>query len=213
MFSLVVAADRNLGIGREGKLPWPRLKGDMAFFRELTTCPDPVAVHARYRLDVGHRDKRRFTWEGLTSRLGGDPALPEPGPEALNAVLMGRKTWESLPAAYRPLPGRRNGILSRSLTPGPHPQADGVWADLDAALDDLGRDPAVKQVFVAGGGEIFTQALGHKDCARIYITAIDAEFPCDTRFPEVGAAFREVACSPWLEESGIPYRFRLLERG
>ena len=54
-FSLVVAADRKLGIGRGGSIPW-KLKGDMKFFREITTCPDPEAVHARYRLESGLRD-------------------------------------------------------------------------------------------------------------------------------------------------------------
>lgn len=210
-FAVVVAADRKRGIGKDGALPW-KLKGDMRWFRELTTCPETSGVLARYRLDVGLRDKRVHTWDSLTARIGGMPPLPDWSPGARNAVLMGRKTWDSLPPRFRPLPGRLNGVLSRHLHPGVFHGSHHVWPGLQAALDALSADPTVKQVFVAGGGEIFAEALRRPDCSRVFLTDIEAEYPCDAFLDGLAEGFRETAASPVLEEDGVRYRFRLLER-
>lgn len=209
-FSVVVAADRRRGIGKDGALPW-KLKGDMRWFRELTTCPETAEVLARYRLDQGLREKREHTWETLTARIGGAAPLTDWSPGARNAVLMGRKTWDSLPPRFRPLPGRLNGVLSRRLHPGVFHGSHHVWPSLPAALDELSGDPTVKRVFVAGGGEIFAEALARPDCDRVYLTDIDAEFPCDTFLADLGG-FRETASSPVIEEDGMKYRFRILDR-
>lgn len=210
-FAVVVAADRKRGIGKDGALPW-KLKGDMRWFRELTTCPDTAEVLARYRLDVGLRDKRVHSWESIIARIGGAPPLPDWNPAARNAVLMGRKTWDSLPPRFRPLPGRLNGVLSRQLHPGVFHGSHQVWPSLPAALDALSADPTIKQVFVAGGGEIFAEALLRPDCDRVFLTDIDAEYPCDTFLAGFDGRFRDMATSPWIEEDGVKYRFRVLER-
>jgi dihydrofolate reductase len=210
-FSLIVAADKLRGIGLHGALPW-KLKGDMRWFKELTTCPDPDEVLARYLMNIGLRDKRTHTWESLTARIGGARPLPEWGPGARNAVLMGRKTWDSLPPRFRPLAGRLNGVLSRSLSPGVFQGSHHIWPSLQAALDELGKDPTVKNIYVAGGGEIYVQALAHADCARVFLTDVDATFACDTFLPELGLEFREIAASPALAENGMLYRFRLFEK-
>src|SRR6185295_9186459 len=102
-FSIVVAAERNLGIGFKGRLPW-KLPGDMRFFRELTSCPERMQVERRYGLSG--------------SGAGTDGVLSMPAPDRRNAVLMGRNTWESLPPNFKPLPNRLNGVLSRSGTVG-----------------------------------------------------------------------------------------------
>lgn len=210
-FSAVVAADRKRGIGVGGTLPW-KLKGDMRWFRELTTCPNAAEVLSRYRMDVGLREKHPHTWESLTARIGGAKPLTDWSPAARNAVLMGRKTWDSLPPRFRPLPGRLNGVLSRTLGPGVFHGSHHVWPSLQSALDELSADPTLAQVFVAGGGEIFAEALRHPACARVFLTDIDAEYPCDT-FLDGLSGFRETAASPWIEEDGVRYVFRLLERG
>lgn len=189
-FSLVVAMDRARGIGHKDDLPWPRIAGDMKFFKTLTTHPERAVAEARH---------------GLAPR---SPSAPASGDDC-NAVLMGRKTWESLPKAFRPLPGRLNGVLSRSgLDLG---DAAEVWDSLDAALSDLEDTEEVREVFVIGGGQIFAEAVKHPDCARLYVTEIDAEFECDTFFPEA-RGFKRVATSPWTEENGIRYRFTRWDR-
>lgn len=210
ILNLVVAADRNLGIGKAGGIPW-KLKGDMKFFRELTTCPDMDAVIARYRLDTGHRDKRSIPWDRFPVDLGPSAKLPEADAGARNAVIMGRRTWDSLPAAYQPLPGRLNGVLSRSAFPG-FQGARRVWTSLDEALVELMADGSIRNLYVVGGGEIYAQALARPECRRIFLTSLDAEFPCDTFFPDPGPGFRETASSPVVEENGLEYRFRILSR-
>lgn len=210
-FSVVVAADRDRGIGKDGTLPW-KLKGDMRWFRELTTCPDTGEVLSRYRLDRALREKGAHSWDSLTARIGGARPLPDWSPAARNAVLMGRKTWESLPPRFRPLPGRLNGVLSRHLPAGVFHGSHHVWPSLQAALDALAADPTVRHVFVAGGGEIFAEALARPDCARVFLTDIEARFPCDTFLKGLESGYRETMASPWLEEDGARYRFRVLER-
>ena len=114
--------------------------------------------------------------------IGKDGDLPWRLPEDLkwfkkittgHSVLMGRKTWESL---GRPLPNRRNLVLSRSMKP-----SDGmeVIRSIDA-LDDL----ALKSdLFVIGGGEIYRQLL--TDCSELYLTTVLREIPDgDVFFPE-----------------------------
>jgi dihydrofolate reductase len=102
-------------------------------------------------------------------------------------VIMGRKTWDSLPARYRPLPGRRNIVVTRQ--PG--------WAAEGAvrahSLDDaLAQAGAAARVFVVGGAELYAAAMPRAD--ELHLTEIDAEFAGDTRFPEwPRERFREVA--------------------
>lgn len=91
-------------------------------------------------------------------------------------VLMGRRTWDSLPARFRPLPGRRNLVLSRN----PAWQAEGAEAvpSLGAALARLAEAP---RVCVIGGAELYAQALPLADA--LVLTEIDADLEGDVFFP------------------------------
>jgi len=209
-FSLVVATEQQGGIGKNGALPWS-LKGDMRWFKELTTCPDRLAVHARYHLDRAIIEKQTLTPEKLVAQLPKESVLPMPAPEARNAVLMGRRTWEGLPEKFRPLPGRINGVLSR--TPGMN--SDGtfhLWPNLEAALADLDKDETVREIFVIGGGQLYASALLHPGCVRVYRTYIEADYDCDTFFAVMPKAFVETSTSPFIEEAGVKYRIALLEK-
>jgi dihydrofolate reductase len=119
-------------------------------------------------------------------------------------VVMGRRTWESLPARFRPLPGRRNLVLSRD----PAFRADGaeVFADLDSALDACDGD-----CFVIGGGTVYEQALGRAD--RVYATYVDADVEGDTFFPELAESdWRVTEESATIAENGHELTFRVLDR-
>ena len=91
-------------------------------------------------------------------------------------VVMGRKTWDSLPERFRPLPGRRNVVVSRQRGL----QLDGAEtvASLDAALALLHAEPCA---FVIGGGELYAEALPLAD--TLELTEIDAALDGDTFFP------------------------------
>ena len=93
-------------------------------------------------------------------------------------VIMGRKTWESLPR--KPLPGRRNLVISRNVTY--HAEGADVMPSLEAALAATAGEA---EVCVIGGAEIFKAALplAHK----IYLTRVLAEVAGDTIMPELSA--------------------------
>lgn len=123
-YQVVVAATRDMGIGKDGKLPW-RLPGEIKFFKEITS---------------------------MTS---------DPGKK--NAVIMGRKTWESVPLENRPLPGRLNVVLTRS---GSFDIATAenvvICGSMSSALELLAASPyclSIEKVFVIGGGQILRYIL------------------------------------------------------
>ncbi len=91
-------------------------------------------------------------------------------------VIMGRRTWESLPARVRPLPGRRNIVVSRDAgyaAPGAE-----VVTSLDAALT-LVQDMSL--AFLLGGAQLYALALPRAD--RLLLTEIDCDFDGDVHFP------------------------------
>ncbi len=128
--------------------------------------------------------------------IGRDNSLPWHLPEDMkhfrrvtagHAVLMGRKTWESLPERFRPLPGRRNVVLSRQAgwqAPGAE-----TAASLPAALQVLsGAD----RVFVIGGAELYAVALPMAD--GLILTEVQQAYEGDARFPSLeGTPFVAVA--------------------
>lgn len=92
-------------------------------------------------------------------------------------VIMGRATWDSLPDRFRPLPGRRNLVLTRQ----PGWQAPG--AEIAASLDEaLARVADAPRVFVIGGAQVYAQALPRAD--ELVLTEIEHDFDGDTRFPD-----------------------------
>ncbi|MBL8790938.1 MAG: dihydrofolate reductase [Rhizobiales bacterium] len=102
-------------------------------------------------------------------------------------VIMGRKTWESLPK--KPLPGRTNIIVTRQAAF----EAAGalVAADVDAALA-LAALEQPEEICVIGGGEIYRQTLPH--ARRIHLTEVDMDVEGDTRFPSLSPSeWREVS--------------------
>ena len=119
--------------------------------------------------DDGRRPGRpasiRMMWAQTSDGVIGDgDSMPWHIPEDLAhfkattmgaPVIMGRRTWDSLPAKFRPLPGRRNVVLSRSLTPEDVPGAE-LAHSLDAALDMLGNVPVA---WIIGGGRVYREAL------------------------------------------------------
>ena len=96
-------------------------------------------------------------------------------------VIMGRKTWESLPPRFRPLPGRRNIVISRQrdyAAPGAE-----LADSLDSALD---LAASAETAFVIGGEQIYRQAMAVAD--RLEITEVDLQPDGDAWFPEIPAA-------------------------
>ncbi|WP_284187869.1 dihydrofolate reductase [Zoogloea oryzae] len=121
-------------------------------------------------------------------------------------VIMGRKTWESLPDAFRPLPGRVNIVVSRNAA---YPAVGAtVVGSLPDALTAAGNADIV---FVMGGAELYRQALPIAD--RLYLTEIDADFAGDAFFPELAKDdWREAQRNPQVAASGLKFAFVTYER-
>jgi dihydrofolate reductase len=123
-------------------------------------------------------------------------------------VIMGRKTWDSLPAKFRPLPGRRNIVVTRQTRWADSDAARGaeVVFSLEAALAAVAQAEAPR-VFVMGGGELYAQALPH--AAVLELTEIDADLDGDVRFPDWPRdAFEAVARAPHPGFAFVTYRRR-----
>lgn len=154
--------------------------------------------------------------QSANGAIGADGGLPWRVPEDMKrfrdltmggTVVMGRATWESLPARFRPLPGRRNVVVTRDST------YDAPGAEVVTSLDEAMTID--DDIWVGGGGQIYVAALGRAD--RICLTEIDADIDGDTFAPEIGADWIEVNRDPssgWHQSTtGFRYRWRELRRG
>jgi dihydrofolate reductase len=121
------------------------------------------------------------------------------------AVVMGRITWESIPEKFRPLPGRRNVVVSR--------QADyiatgaAVVTSLQAALAFF---PSDEVVWLIGGAQLYAQALPL--AAQLVVTEIDADFEGDAFAPLLGPDWHETQRSQHMSAQGLAYSLVTLER-
>ncbi len=122
-------------------------------------------------------------------------------------VIMGRKTWESLPDRARPLPGRANFVVTRNASydaPGAT-----VCTSLQAAIllakDAEGSD----EVFVIGGGELYAEVLPAADI--LYLTLVDDDTEGDVHFPPY-PEFTNVFENTTHESGGYRYRYLTLTR-
>jgi dihydrofolate reductase len=119
-------------------------------------------------------------------------------------VIMGRKTWDSIPPKFQPLPGRTNIVLTRQSDW----QANGAQRsnDLRESLlfcEQLASKP--QTVWVIGGAQIYAQALplAHK----VVVTEIDAAFEGDAFAPELGKEWREIQRESHVSSSALAYSF------
>jgi dihydrofolate reductase len=128
--------------------------------------------------------------------IGRDGGIPWHLPEDLaqfkalttgHTVVMGRRTWDSIPDRFRPLPGRRNVVVTRNA----NWAAEGAEraATLEEALNRVARD---ERVFVIGGAQVYEAALPHAD--ELVLTELDLAVDGDTYFPTwERAAWEEVS--------------------
>jgi dihydrofolate reductase len=166
-------------------------------------------VTAIARSPRGHRSVQLIWAQARDRCLGVDGTLPWHLPEDLrlfrtltlgSTVVMGRRTWESLPPRARPLPGRANIVLSRTGLVAPVPGVR-IAASIEEVLA-TGRD-----CWVIGGASVYAAFLPHASSA--VVTEIDASFPADTWAPALDDGWRPGSRAPahgWSTSStGIRY--------
>ncbi|UXI16259.1 serine/threonine-protein kinase ULK3 [Sarcoptes scabiei] len=198
--ALVAACCRSNGIGKDGDLPW-RLKSEMEFFTRITSkILNP---------EIGS---------------GGDEQLKR------NAVIMGIKTYMSIPPKFRPLKDRINVVLSRKISEAPAGVSH-LFRSMDEAIETLSKMREIDQLYVIGGSEVYAEAIKRSDCDLIFLTKIDADFDCDRFFPEIDRNVYEDITSDELSskykdliknqyqipegtqtEKGISFRYHLYKR-
>lgn len=135
-------------------------------------------------------------------------------PETQHAVVMGRLTWESLPASFRPLPHRHNIVVSRQLDYSV-PEDVTLVHDLsllEASITNVSEKQAIEDVFIIGGAQLYTWAIQQEMCETLYITRVHASFTCDAFFPAFEHLYERVACSDLHEEKGLSFTFETFRR-
>ncbi len=182
------------------------MSDERAAFELVAAADERLGIGKRGRLPWRLPREMRYFRE-LTSRA--DEGAP-PGTE--NAVIMGRRTWESIPEPYRPLVGRANVVVTTQPS---YPLPEGVEraSELDEALR-LGRTRAPGgRVFVIGGAKLYEEAIAHPACAGIYLTRLMADFDCDAFFPTIDEREFELAeVIDDASERGVRYRIERWRR-
>jgi len=146
--------------------------------------------------------------------IGKDNQMPWHLPEDLahfkrvtlgQPVIMGRKTWDSLPAKFRPLPGRLNIVVTRQSDW----QAEGALraGSIEKGMDLCGDAP---DAWIMGGAEIYRQAEPLASTA--VVTEIEADFEGDAWAPELGAAWSEVLRESHVGAQGLAFSFVTYQR-
>ena len=122
-------------------------------------------------------------------------------------VIMGRRTWESLPEKFRPLPGRNNIVVSHN----PGYVASGAQLATSLAQAAVLADSKENEAFVIGGADLYRQALPIAE--KLYLTEITAEFAGDVFFPSFSPSeWQEVSRSPLFKHEGLEYTFAVYRR-
>jgi dihydrofolate reductase len=145
--------------------------------------------------------------------IGRDGSMPWHLPEDLAhfkrvtagcPVIMGRKTWDSLPPRFRPLPGRSNIVVTRQADW----QADGAERahSLPDALRLAGaRQPQPAEVWVIGGAELYR--LAEPVATRAVITELALDVEGDAHAPELGPEWVETSREANVSAGGLAYAF------
>ena len=160
-FDIIVAVDRNNGIGSKNSMPW-KLKGDLKYFYNITSKTSDINKQ--------------------------------------NAIIMGRKTFESLPV--KPLPKRVNIVLSTNLKLElPQHVVQAISFD-----DALVKADACENILVIGGGILYEMAIKHPEARYLYLTRIDHKFDCDAFFVTLPPNIVEESVSELFKENELTYQ-------
>ncbi|CAB3990105.1 dihydrofolate reductase-like [Paramuricea clavata] len=135
-----------------------------------------------------------------------------------NAVIMGRKTWESIPAKYLPLSGRLNVILSRTMSDAPENVL--LCTDLQKALEVLSNPPydqSIEHVYITGGYGVYKEAMSMPNLHRIYLTEVHMDVECDAFYPEFDKEDFNIVSDPNVpsemqEEKGVKFQYFVYEK-
>jgi dihydrofolate reductase/thymidylate synthase len=174
--AIVAASSATRGIGLKGELPWNNLSNDMKYFAKIT---------------IGNYPPNNNSSSSTTTTTTAAAAK-----QKMNAVVMGRKTWNSIPTKYRPLKGRHNVVLTRdpkqfkeTLTTTVQDNDNVLVANgLQDAWRQLAmlKDDELGEIFIIGGSELYERSIKEKYVHTILLTSVETppEMEFDTFFPD-----------------------------
>ncbi len=120
-------------------------------------------------------------------------------------VIHGRTSFEALPAKFRPLPGRRNIVLTT------RPGYDACGAEVVGSLAEALELVAGQDAWICGGGQVYADAMAYAD--RLVVTDLDLRVDGDAHAPQIGPEWELVARGPWhVSKTGTRYRISEYER-
>jgi dihydrofolate reductase len=119
-----------------------------------------------------------------------------------DTVVMGRRTWDSLPERFRPLPGRTNVVVTRQ------PEWEAPGALTVHSLEHALTASPTETTWVIGGAELYAQAMQNAD--RLEVTEIDLVVDGDTFAPAIGGGWSPVLDDPEWQTSSTGLRYRFL---
>jgi len=129
-----------------------------------------------------------------------------------NAVIMWRKTWNSIPEKYRPLPKRINCILSRTYN------FEDTYGDIrkfssfESALKNLSLDNNIDKIFIIGWWILYNKVLKDKNLEYIYNTKVFWDFDCDIFVDSIPENFKIKEESEIKEDNDIKFIFQVYKR-
>lgn len=134
----------------------------------------------------------------------------------LNAVIMWRKTWESIPSKKRPLDERINCIISKKL------HSENIHSDIndfvlhfnsfDHALEELESKENVENIYIIWWSSVYDIALKHPKLDRVYLTEVDWEFWCDRFVDFERTNLTLESYTDWQEENWLKFRFMVYRK-
>ena len=162
------------------------------------------------------RPRIGLIWAQARNRvIGKDGVMPWHLPEDLahfkrttlsHPVIMGRRTWDSIPPRFRPLPGRTNIVVTRQTDW--HESGSQTAPSLREALQQCEN---AEKVWVIGGAQIYAQALPLAD--ELVVTEINADFDGDAFAPAIGPEWHEIARERIVAANGLPLAFVTWRKG
>lgn len=203
--NLIVAACENMGIGKQGDLPW-RLKWVNQFL--------PIwSFSLSILLSTNSNFRNELKYFSSQTKKVNDPSMK-------NAVIMGRKTYFGIPESKRPLPLRFNVVLTSEPEKYEFPADVIIAKSMDEALakiNEPGIEEQIENVWIVGGHSVYKEAMESTLCHRVYFTKVMATFDCDAFFPTLSDSFKLVENDPDIpseiqEEDGIKYQYQIFEK-
>jgi|SRR5581483_3608208 len=125
-------------------------------------------------------------------------------------VIMGRKTWDSIPSKYRPLPNRANIVVTRDQ----NAEINGalVVHSLEEALEKAKESDGASEICIVGGGQIFKEAIEKDLVDVLHLTIVKGDYGADTFFPGYEYKFKTIISEQKGASEGYEYTFLDLSR-